>query len=119
MIDVNEFVKKYLGQKVGAGISPCFRWVKKFYHDEFGIKIPYDYLEMLKDFRSIEEASFGDIVVMKALHDLVPDHLGIYLERGEFAHCGAGCNSDEVVIGSVTDFLWKTKIMGYLRHKSR
>ncbi len=118
MITVEGFTAKYLGKKVGTGASVCFRFVKEFYQEELGIEIVNDYMEMLNEFTVTKDPRFGDIVVMR-VHPIVTNHLGIFLKPGYFAHCGAGIGLDEIIISSPDDPVWRSKIVGYLRHKGQ
>ena len=120
-----EFIRKHIGKKF-HGPSSCFLFVRQIYQEVLGIEIRNDYVEMLGEFRSVDDPKPLDLVVMRTLPTapFVTNHIGVYLRGGSFMHCARSIQFDEtspteVKISACRDHEYGRTIAGYLRHKSR
>lgn len=110
-----------------AGVD-CWGLVRLFYQNELGIQLPSydtDYLtsahresvagaivKFLPDagWARVEDGRQGDLVIFKIFG--LPTHVGILLNKDDFLHAFAGCDSCIERLSAIT---WSRRIHGIFR----
>ena len=102
------------GQREPDGSPHCLSTLRWSY-EKYGVELPSDYISLLSQFRKIQQPEFLDVVAIAVRFPFV-DHVGIYIDNGEFVHCAAG---HHVLVSSVEDSKWGDRIVAYLRHRKK
>jgi cell wall-associated NlpC family hydrolase len=96
---VEEYAKKFLGNKyvwgaTGPNTFDCSGFTQKVYRDSTGINIPRVSREQAKVgiYINYSELKQGDMVFFDTSkeHKGMVNHVGIYLENGDFIHASSG-----------------------------
>lgn len=95
-------VKYVFGGANMKGID-CSAFIRKFYEDEFGIKLTRSTHTQVYEGISIDknELQLGDLIFFKE-KKRVSNHVGIYLGKGKMLHSSSGMKG--VAINNVSDY---------------
>lgn len=123
---IREEMEKYLGVRYKRGGNTtkgfdCSGFVKRVYHEVFGIDLPHQSSEQSKFSLltqiSSDELKTGDLIFFSGSSKRKAiNHVGIYFSDGRFIHAA---RTKGVVISKLDDPYWKTRLVSTKRLEGR
>lgn len=117
--ELTDFAKSFLGTKYSyGGISPfgfdCSGYTM-FIYSKFGYKLPHNALSQMRLGEAVnrQELALGDLVFFSTKRTSTINHVGIYLDEGDFIHASSG--SGRIRISSMEESYYSRRYRGARR----